>query len=94
MTLLSRLEKREQSIMRAIVITHSGGPDVLVIEQRPEPTPAAGQVLIEVKAFGLNHAEVYFRSGAWGDVAYAVASSAAPGITALLDQMKLARTGP
>jgi hypothetical protein len=31
--------------------------------------------------------------GAWGDIAYAVASSAAPGITALLDQLKLARTG-
>ncbi len=28
-----------------------------------------GHVVIEVKAFGLNHAEVYFRKGAWGDVA-------------------------
>jgi NADPH:quinone reductase-like Zn-dependent oxidoreductase len=31
--------------------------------------PATGEVLIEVKAFGLNHAEVYFRKGVWGDVA-------------------------
>ncbi len=30
---------------------------------------ATGQVVIEVKAFGVNHAEVYFRKGAWGDVA-------------------------
>lgn len=33
--------------------------------QLPDPVPTPGQVLIEVKAFGLNHAEVYFRSGVW-----------------------------
>ena len=55
--------------MRAIVIKKYGGPEVLTIEQRPDPEPTSDQVLIEVKAFGLNHAECYFRSGAWGDVA-------------------------
>lgn len=55
--------------MRAIVITQYGGPDVLAIEERPVPRPAPGQVLIQVKAFGLNHAEIYFRQGAWGEVA-------------------------
>lgn len=55
--------------MQAIVIKQYGGPEVLAIEERPEPKPAAGHVLIEVKAFGLNHAEIYFRKGAWGDVA-------------------------
>ena len=55
--------------MRAIVIKQYGGPDVLAIEERPDPEPKAGHVVIEVKAFGLNHAEVYFRRGAWGDVA-------------------------
>src|SRR5689334_5010138 len=55
--------------MRAIVIKQYGGPEVLAIEDRPPPKPAPGHVVIEVKAFGLNHAEVYFRKGAWGDVA-------------------------
>jgi len=55
--------------MRAIVITRFGGPEVLAIEERPDPTPEAHQVLIAVEAFGLNHAEVYFRSGAWGAAA-------------------------
>lgn len=55
--------------MRAIVIKQYGGPEVLAIEERPDPQPAAGHVVIEVKAFGLNHAEIYFRRGAWGDVA-------------------------
>jgi NADPH:quinone reductase-like Zn-dependent oxidoreductase len=55
--------------MKAIVIKQYGGPDVLAIEERPDPQPAPGRVVIEVKAFGLNHAEIYFRKGAWGDVA-------------------------
>ena len=55
--------------MRAIVIKQHGGPEVLAIEERPDPTPAPGHVVIDVRAFGLNHAEVYFRKGAWGDVA-------------------------
>jgi NADPH2:quinone reductase len=55
--------------MRAIVIKQYGGPEVLAIEQRPAPDPKPGHVIIEVKAFGLNHAEIYFRNGAWGDVA-------------------------
>ena len=55
--------------MQAIVIKQYGGPEVLVVEDRPTPAVKPGQVLVEVKAFGLNQAEVYFRSGAWGDVA-------------------------
>jgi NADPH:quinone reductase-like Zn-dependent oxidoreductase len=55
--------------MRAIVIKKFGGPEVLTLEERPAPEPQPGRVLIEVKAFGLNHAEIYFRQGAWGDVA-------------------------
>lgn len=59
----------EERMMRAIVIREYGGPEVLEIEERPDPVPSSDQVLIEVKAFGLNHAECYFRAGAWGDVA-------------------------
>ena len=55
--------------MQAIVIREYGGPEVLAIEERPAPKPEPGYVVIEVKAFGLNHAEIYFRQGAWGDVA-------------------------
>ena len=55
--------------MRAIVIKQYGGPEVLALEERPTPDPKPGHVVINVKAFGLNHAEIYFRKGAWGDVA-------------------------
>ena len=53
---------------RAVVIKEYGGPEVLTIES-VDPQPQPGHVLIEVKAFGLNHAEIYFRKGAWGEVA-------------------------
>ncbi|MFA6984650.1 MAG: hypothetical protein WC213_00390 [Arenimonas sp.] len=55
--------------MQAIVIKQYGGPEVLAIEDRPTPQVKVGQVLVKVMAFGINHAEIYFRQGAWGDVA-------------------------
>ncbi|MDR3416094.1 MAG: zinc-binding dehydrogenase [Nevskia sp.] len=51
--------------MRAIVIKQHGGLDVLSIEERLDPKPQAGRVLIEVKAFGVNHAELHMREGKW-----------------------------
>ena len=55
--------------MKAIVISAYGAPEVLTVAELPDPVPAAGEVLIRVRAFGLNHAEAYMRSGAWGEVA-------------------------
>ena len=53
----------------ATVIKRYGGPGDLAIEERPTPVPTPGEVLIEIRAFGLNHAEIYMRKDAWGDVA-------------------------
>jgi len=55
--------------MKAIVISSYGGPEVLTVTSLPDPVPAADEVLIAVRAFGLNHAEAYMRSGAMGEVA-------------------------
>lgn len=49
--------------MKAVVIHQPGGPDVLKLETRPIPTPKTGQVLIRVKAFGLNRSELFTRQG-------------------------------
>src|SRR5215471_10113030 len=55
--------------MRAILRTGFGGPEVLVIREIPEPEPKDGHVVIEVKAFGLNHAELHMRKGEWAEIA-------------------------
>src|SRR5205823_2494637 len=48
---------------RAIVLDAPGPPDALTIREVPVPTPAAGWVLIEVKAFGRNRSELHTRQG-------------------------------
>src|SRR6476660_7416835 len=55
--------------MRAIIIKEFGGLDSLVIETLPDPVPQLGSVLIEVKAFGINHAETHMRKGEWAEAA-------------------------
>ncbi|KAI5477398.1 zinc-binding oxidoreductase [Pseudohyphozyma bogoriensis] len=47
--------------MRAAVVHSPGGPSVLKLERVPIPTPATSQVLIKVKAFGLNRSELFTR---------------------------------
>ena len=49
--------------MRAAVIRKAGGPEVLGIEEVPVPKPQPGEVLIRVKAFGLNRSELFTRLG-------------------------------
>jgi NADPH:quinone reductase-like Zn-dependent oxidoreductase len=49
--------------MKAAVIYEPGGPEVLKIETRQAPVPREGEVLIRVKAFGLNRSELFTRQG-------------------------------
>src|SRR5271157_5316834 len=55
--------------MRAIVIQKFGGPENLVIKEIPDPEPKSGHVVIQVKAFGVNHAEMHMRKGEWAEAA-------------------------
>jgi D-arabinose 1-dehydrogenase-like Zn-dependent alcohol dehydrogenase len=55
--------------MKAIVIDHFGGLDSLVIKEIPKPEPKEGYVVIQVKAFGINHAEIHMRRGEWAEAA-------------------------
>jgi len=56
--------------MKAAVIHESGGPEVLKLESRPIPTPEPGEILIAVKAFGLNRSELFTRQGLSPDVQF------------------------
>jgi NADPH:quinone reductase len=55
--------------MRAILIKGFGGPENLVIETIPDPEPKIGHAIIEVKGFGINHAETHMRKGEWAEAA-------------------------
>jgi NADPH2:quinone reductase len=52
--------------MKVIVISQAGGPDVLQLQERPQPQPAAHEVLIKVKATGLNRSDLALREGKYG----------------------------
>ena len=49
--------------MKAIRIHAPGGPEVMRLDDAPEPTPKAGEAVVKVDAAGLNYIDVYFRSG-------------------------------
>jgi synaptic vesicle membrane protein VAT-1 len=53
--------------MRAVVTTRNGDVEVLKTEQRDDPIPEQGQVLVRVKAAGLNFADILARQGLYPD---------------------------
>jgi NADPH:quinone reductase-like Zn-dependent oxidoreductase len=53
--------------MRAAVITGHGAPEVLQVQERSDPRPGPGQVLIDVRAAGINFADVMARVGLYPD---------------------------
>jgi len=52
--------------MKAIRVELHGGPEVLQLQEMPDPKPASGQVLIRVHAAGVNPVETYIRAGQQG----------------------------
>jgi NADPH:quinone reductase-like Zn-dependent oxidoreductase len=53
--------------VRAVVITKHGPPEVLQVQERPEPVARDGQVVIDVKAAGINFADTMARVGFYPD---------------------------
>jgi NADPH:quinone reductase-like Zn-dependent oxidoreductase len=49
--------------VRAVRIHEDGGPDVLVLEDVPDPQPGPGDVLVRLRASALNHLDVWIRKG-------------------------------
>ncbi len=49
--------------MRAVRIHEDGGPEVLVLEDAPDPVPGPGEVLVRLHATALNHLDIWIRKG-------------------------------
>src|SRR3954453_16700794 len=53
--------------MKALVITEHGPPDVMRVQERPDPEPGPGVVRIAVRAAGVNFADLLARVGLYAD---------------------------
>jgi NADPH:quinone reductase len=51
--------------MKAIRVKEFGGPEVLKLEEVPDPKPGDGQVVVRLRAIGVNPVDVYMRSGTY-----------------------------
>ena len=54
--------------MQAIVVRQFGGPEVMALEKVADPSPNAGEVLVRIKAAGINPVDTYIRSGQYARV--------------------------
>ncbi|WP_305094976.1 quinone oxidoreductase [Prescottella sp. R16] len=70
--------------MRAIVVSHTGGPDVLTPSEIPAPRPGAGDLLVETEAIGVNFIDTYIRTGIYArDLPYIPGDEGTGVVTAL-----------
>src|SRR4051794_27306585 len=76
--------------MKAIRVHSLGGPEVLELEDVPDPQPGEGQAVVRVEAAGVNYVDVYFRTGLYkapalpfvpGQEAAGTVVAAGPGVT-------------
>ena len=88
--------------MKAIRIHSLGGPEVLKLEEVPDPEPGEGQAVVRVEAAGLNYVDVYFRTGLYktaalpfipGQEAAGTVAAVGPGVTAVAVGDRVAYTG-
>lgn len=63
----SRRDYKEYDIVKKLIITKAGGPEVFHIEESEDLTPPAGHVVVDVKAIGINFADILARQGLYPD---------------------------
>ena len=82
--------------MKAIVVHQFGGLEVLKLEEVPTPKPAAGQVLVRIRAAGVNPYDTYMRAGTYAikpPLPYTPGSDGAGVVEAIGDGVKKVKPG-
>ncbi len=87
--------------MKAIRIHSLGGPEVMKLEEVPDPQPGEGQAVVRVEAAGVNYVDVYFRTGLYkvalpftpGQEAAGTVAAVGPGVTEVAVGDRVAYTG-
>jgi NADPH:quinone reductase len=60
---MTAAQRAEREGIRFVTASQYGSPDVPHVEERPVPQPEPGEVVVEVKAAGLNLMDTYVRRG-------------------------------
>src|ERR1041384_6025627 len=86
-----RKRKLQEKTMKAIRVREFGGPEVMRVEEVPDPKPGKGEVVVQIHAAGVNPVDAYIRSGTYprkpplpytpGSDAGGVVESAGEGVT-------------
>ena len=81
--------------MKAIRVHQFGGPEVLRLEDVPDPRPSAGQIVVRHRAIGVNPVDAYVRAGGYGPKTfpYTPGNDAAGIVEATGDGVRLFRPG-
>ena len=72
--------------MRAVVVSGSGGPEVLELQDVPAPEPGPGDLLVDVTFAGVNFRDIYERRGGYGPPPPVVAGIEGAGRVAALGE--------
>jgi NADPH:quinone reductase len=74
--------------VRAIVMTETGGPQVLTVREVPDPVPGPGQIVARVAAAGVNFIDIYRRTGVYPvSLPYVPGSEGAGTVVAVADDV-------
>jgi len=82
--------------MRSIVVRQFGGPEVMLLEQVPDPKPGPLQVLVRIRAAGVNPVDAYIRSGTYvrkPDLPYVPGSDGAGEVEAVGAEVRAFKPG-
>ena len=82
--------------MKAIRVHQFGGPEVLKLEEIPDPKPAAGEVVVKVSAAGVNPVDAYIRTGTYAskpNLPYTPGTDAAGVVIAVGADVKRVKVG-
>jgi NADPH2:quinone reductase len=87
--------------MKAIRVHANGGPEVLRLDDLPDPAPGTGEAVVKIEAAGLNYIDVYYRTGLYktqlpftlGLEGAGVVTAVAPNVTEVRVGDRVAYTG-
>jgi len=80
--------------MKAVRVHETGGPEKLVYEEVPKPSPGPNQALVKIHAIGLNFIDIYYRTGLYKAPPPLIPGAEAAGVVeAVSDDMTIVKPG-